>query len=179
MDRRTAETGGGGGNLFLWRGHFCRVSLVRREQDPKLRDKGPAHTSLPQGPKWRLAWRRRRLVATRPAEPASSPELQLPDIPLQRDYSSRHAPRAGGSRPALHIPAGSGGSYQSAWPMLRGARPAVSGGSGAVTFPAGPPPEPLPERGPGWQRWEVGAGRRGSARCEGEGVLMNVSEPLY
>lgn len=53
--------------------------------------------------------------------------------------------------------------------MLWGARPALSGGSGAVTFPAGPPPEPLPERGPGWQRWEVGAGPRGSARCERAG----------
>lgn len=54
-------------------------------------------------------------------------------------------------------------------PVLRGARPALSGGSGAVTFPAGPPPEPLPERGSGWQRWEVGARPRRSARGEREG----------
>lgn len=80
--------------------------------------------------------------------PASPRELQLPAIPLRRDYNSRQAPRAKGCQPALHVPAGSGHTDQWAWLMLRGARPAVSGGSGAVTFPAGPPPEPLPERGP-------------------------------
>lgn len=127
------------------------------------------HQALPKAPKWRLARRRRRLVATRPAGPASRRELQLPACPLGGDYNSRHALRGGGGRPALHIPAGGGGSGQSARPIVRGARPAASGGSGAVTFPAGPPPEPLPERGPGWQRWEVGAGRPGSARGDREG----------
>lgn len=157
MDR-TAGIGGGGGDLFLWRGHFCRVSLERREQVPNRWDK-----ALPEAPKWRLARRRRRLVATRPAGPAFPGQLQLPSIPLCRDYNSRRVARAGGGQPALHLPAGCGGRGQSAVPVLRGARPAASEGSGAVTFPAGPPPEPLPERGPGWQRWEVGAVReRGS-----------------
>lgn len=165
--QRTAGTGAVGGNYSS--GEAISACVPGEEgpgSKPPGQGAGAAHKALPEGPKWRLARRRRRLVATRPAGPSSPRELQLPDIPLWKDYNSRQVPRAGGGRPALHIPAAAGNSGQLLLLILRGARPAVSGGSGAVTFPAGPPPEPLPERGPGWQRWEVSAGRQGSARCQ-------------